>query len=113
MTNETRKLWPPIRLVVLSAVVIVSLPLLLFLAPWECSTSSVQDLTWRIDFAKSEQSLIESNLILIDGMFEWEEMADDFSMHDEWVGHKVRSNNRLDELSVVISDFQNQLDECN
>lgn len=101
-------LWTKLSIVGVLILLIIAVTIEL-----SCSKSFIEEITWRIDFAKSEQSLIESNLILIDGMFEWEEMADDFSMHDEWVGHKVRSNNRLAELSVVISDFQNQLDECN
>lgn len=93
-------------------VIVLSLVIGAFI-PWPCSKSLIEETTWRINFAKSEQSAKQSILILVDNMFEWEEKVDDFSMHDEWVARKVRANNRLAELSVIIPDFQNQLDECN
>lgn len=78
-----------------------------------CSKSSVQEMTLRLELAETEQSYNQSMLYLIDKIFEWEQMADDFSTHDAWINRKVRASNRLAELSVIIPDFQNQLDECN
>ena len=78
-----------------------------------CSKSSVQEMSLRLELMQVEQESNQSILYLVDSVLEWEKVADDFSMHDDWMVRKVRANNRLAELSVSIPDFQNQLDECN
>lgn len=78
-----------------------------------CSKSSVQKMTLRLELMQTEQESNQSMLYLVDSILEWERVADDFSMHDDWMVRKARANNRLAELSVSIPDFQNQLDECN
>lgn len=93
-------------------VVIVGLSTAVFQMP-TCSKSSVSDLTWDLELLRSEQESSQSMIYLVDSIFEWENIADDFSMHDDWTARKGRINNRLAELSISIQDRQTQLDECN
>lgn len=102
------KLWTKLSIVGVLILLIIAATIEL-----PCSKSFIEEMTWRLEFAKSEQESNQSMLYLVDSILEWERVADDFSMHDDWLRRKMRSNNRLAELSVVISDFQNQLDECN
>ena len=111
MPNKTNP-WPAIRLAAMLSIGIV-IALLTVPSMMSCSESSIQEKTTWLELLKVEQSSSQSMLYLIDSIFEWEEMADDFSMHDDWMARKVRANNRLAELSVIIPDFQSQLDECN
>lgn len=78
-----------------------------------CSKSSVQEMTLQIELIKSEQEYNQSMLYLVDGILEWEKVADDFSMHADWEARKNRADARSTELSVSISALQNQLDKCN
>ena len=77
-----------------------------------CPNSSLTEITWQLDFMKTEQASNQSILYLTEQIFEWEKLVNDFSMHGDWVARRARANYRLAELSVIIPDFQNQLDEC-
>lgn len=110
MPNKTNP-WPAIRLAsFLLAVVIV---LVVVINQWPCSNSYLTKITLDLELLRSEQESNQAMLYLVDSIFEWEEMADDFSMHDDWVARKIRANTKLIELGGLIPDLQNQLNECN
>lgn len=77
-----------------------------------CSSSSLRDMTWELEFMESEQSYNQSILYLTEQIFEWEKMADDFSMHEAWVENKDRATLKLDNLKVSIPALQAAIDQC-
>ena len=108
MSISESRLMSIVAIVILASMLAVAA---LMLPP--CSKSFTQDLTWDLELLRSEQESNQSMLHLIDSIFEWEKVADDFSMHNDWVARQARANMRLIELSISILDYQNQLDKCN
>ncbi|KKM61713.1 hypothetical protein LCGC14_1528960 [marine sediment metagenome] len=92
-------------------VLIVGLSIAILLKP-TCSKSSVREMTWGLDLMKSEQASNQSMLYLTEQILEWEKIADDFSMHDDWMRRKTQANIRLIELNILIPDLQIKLNEC-
>ncbi|KKK50588.1 hypothetical protein LCGC14_3123500, partial [marine sediment metagenome] len=56
-----------------------------------CSSSSLRYMTWELKSMESDQSYNQSMLYLAEQIFEWEEIADDFSLHEDWVEHEARA----------------------
>ena len=69
-------------------------------------------MTRHLELLKSEQEYNQSMLYLVDSILEWERVADDFSMHDDWMARKDQVYNRSAELSISIPDLQIKLNEC-
>jgi len=80
--------------------------------PWPCSHRALQELTWQIELMKTQRSSNESIVYISNQVFEWEKIADDYSMHEVWMAHKDRAVKKLKGLEIDIPKRQAVLDDC-
>jgi len=110
MPSKTTTRLAAISLALLSPAAIAWL---FYFAPWECSTSSIQEMSWQIESMKRQQSANESIVFLSDQFLEWEKLVDDFSMNEQWMEHKDRAILKLQDLEIDIPALQSKIDQCN
>lgn len=110
MTNKINP-WSAVRLA--AFLLAVTILLVVVINQWPCSNSYLTKITLDLELLRSEQESNQAMLYLVDSILEWEEVANDFSMHDDWMARKIRANTRLIELGVLIPKLEARIDKCN